>query len=146
MLLLLVFVLFVLAIVPTRRLARAGAPPIVLLVYLLLLMGIALVAIELRGPMRIMIPLVVLLYLLPFAVPPGLLARLVRRRVGGPGSVAPAPRNVTPSDVRIVEPPGLGDGRPPVDAPSTSGASPDSAAPDSAAPDSAPPASDDSRS
>jgi hypothetical protein len=114
-LLLVVFVVLVLAIVPTRRLSRAGWPPAVLLVYLLALMGLALVAIELRGPLRLMIPLVVLLYLLPFAVPPELLARLVRRRAGGPTDPPQAPRNVTPagSNARVVDPPKLTVGRPP---------------------------------
>ncbi|HEX8938713.1 MAG TPA: hypothetical protein VF763_01005 [Candidatus Limnocylindrales bacterium] len=88
------------ALLPTRRLFLAGLGPRTLLAYLVLLIGLSLLGLEARAGARFLLPLLVGLYLAPFVIPAGLLARLA-----GPRPRRPPPKDVTP------RPPGLGPGR-----------------------------------
>lgn len=93
--LVLVVAIALLALAPTRRLLLAGWSPSVLAAYYLGLVGLALVVAEVRGPARLLVPLLVIAYAAPFVTLRDGLARL-RSRGAGP-VVRPGPiRRVGP--------------------------------------------------
>ncbi len=101
----LVLVCFVLAAIPTRRLADAGIRPSWLAIYLLLLVAMGVAVVAARGAGRYLVPLVVVLYVAPLVVAPETTARwLLRGRrppkhVGsGPGRDVGSGRDVGPDD------------------------------------------------
>ncbi len=88
----LAIVVFLVALLPTRRLYLAGWPPRWLLSYLAVLMGLGLLIVELRLAARYLIPFAVVVYLAPFVTAP-VMERFLRPRDRGPRL---PPRNVTP--------------------------------------------------
>ncbi len=76
-------VAFALALVPTRRLFLAGWRPAPLAVYLGILVALAVAAIFLRAGIRVVVPLLLVLYVLPFIGAPAIVARTVTRIGGG---------------------------------------------------------------
>jgi hypothetical protein len=75
----LLFVLFLLALLPTRRLWLAGARLEVRVGYLAALLALGLAAIEFETLGRYLLPVLLLLYLVPFSGLPGWWERLRRR-------------------------------------------------------------------
>jgi hypothetical protein len=108
-------VVFALALIPTRRLSLAGWRPAWLAAYLLVLMALALLAIELRAGIRVLVPILLVLYVAPFIGAPGRVARAIARlgpgqggRNGGRGTIIDGtarPADGPPS----AEPPGAAD-------------------------------------
>jgi hypothetical protein len=89
-------VLALLVLLPTRRLHLAGWPPSWLATYYLVVLALALLVAELRGPAKFLVPILVVAYLAPFVTVRDGIARLI----GGPPrdhSRRP-PKNVTPPD------------------------------------------------
>jgi hypothetical protein len=80
-------VAFALALIPTRRLSLAGWRPAWLAAYLVVLMALALLAIELRAGIRVVVPILLVLYVAPFIGAPDRVARAIARlgagRAGG---------------------------------------------------------------
>ncbi len=96
---LLAFLLVValLALLPTRRLHLGGWPGRAVLAYYLVLIGLALAAVELRAFGRLVVPVLVVAYLAPFvAVGDGLARLLGTRRWRPDRGTGPAPKDVTP--------------------------------------------------
>ncbi len=100
-LLTLALALFVLLLVPTRRLMRAGWPPRALGTYLGGMLLLGLVVAELPGPARYLVPILVVGYLAPFVTVRDGLDRLRGRR----GSPVPDGRDGTTPEVRVERPP-----------------------------------------
>ena len=90
-----ILVVGLIALAPTRRLYMGGHTPMTITTYFLALwlLGIALVVSG--GFARILVPLLVVLYVLPFIT---LRRGLDRLRGRPPRDVRPPPRNVTPPD------------------------------------------------
>ena len=119
-LLLLIAIIGLLVLIPTRRLFLAGWSPSALTAYFLIVAVLALFVAELRGPARYLIPILVIAYIAPFITARDGIARLrnrtngvppVPRDRGGTGPTAtgrprswrpreraPEPKNVTPKD------------------------------------------------
>ncbi len=97
-----VVAVFLLALLPTRRLFLAGWSSRSLATYLLLLIFLGLTLVALRFEGRFLLPIVVVVYLAPFVTAP-IIERL--RRNQGPGGRLP-PRDVTPRDVTPRQPRG----------------------------------------
>ncbi len=76
-------VAFALALVPTRRLFLAGWRPAPLAVYVGILVALAVAAVFLRAGIRVVVPLLLVLYVLPFVGAPEVVARTVTRIGGG---------------------------------------------------------------
>jgi hypothetical protein len=76
-------VAFMLALVPTRRLSLAGWRPAPLATYLGVLVALAVAAVFLRAGIRVVVPLLLVLYILPFVGAPEVVARTVTRIGGG---------------------------------------------------------------
>ena len=76
-------VAFALALVPTRRLFLAGWRPAPLAVYLGLLVVLAVTAVFVRAGIRVVVPALLVLYVLPFIGAPEVVARTVARVGGG---------------------------------------------------------------
>jgi hypothetical protein len=76
-------VAFALALVPTRRLFLAGWRPAPLAIYLGVLVALAVAAVFLRAGIRVVVPLLLVLYVLPFIGAPEVVARTVTRIGGG---------------------------------------------------------------
>lgn len=103
--LVLVGVLALLVMIPTRRLYLAGWRGWTLVTYFLLVLAMGVLVAELRGPARFLVPILVIAYLAPFVTARAGVARLLGR--GGPdvddGSSdgrRPPPKDVTPPDQR----------------------------------------------
>ena len=95
----LVLLCFVLAAIPTRRLADAGIRPAWLTLYLLVLVGLGIVVVVARGPGRFLVPFLVVLYVAPLVVAPETTARWLRRGRRPPKNVGSGPgRDVGPDD------------------------------------------------
>ena len=92
-------VLFLLALVPTRRLHAAGVRPGWLAGYLALLIGLGLLSIELEALVRYLVPVELLVFLLPFT---GIVERSRRlRAIRGRGRRAAADVVVEGTAVRL---------------------------------------------
>jgi hypothetical protein len=76
-------VAFALALVPTRRLFLAGWRPAPLAVYLGLLVTLGVTAVFVRAGIRVVVPALLVLYVLPFIGAPEVVARTVARVGGG---------------------------------------------------------------
>jgi hypothetical protein len=76
-------VAFALALLPTRRLFVAGWRPAPLAVYLAILVGLAVAAVFVRTGIRFLVPILLVLYVLPFVGAPEVVARTVARIGGG---------------------------------------------------------------
>jgi len=95
----LALVCFVLAAIPTRRLADAGIRPAWLIAYLLTLVGLGIAVVGVRGPARFLVPFLVVLYIAPLVVGPETTARWLRRGRRPPRNVGSGPgRDVGPDD------------------------------------------------
>jgi hypothetical protein len=81
----LAFVFLLLALIPSRRLLHAGVPLWPRVVYLVLLVLLGVAAFELRPLARYLLPLIVLLFLLPFSGLPERWSRWRRRTSRGDG-------------------------------------------------------------
>jgi len=79
----LAFVFLLLALIPSRRLWKAGVPLWPRIVYLLLLVFLGVAAFELRPLARYLLPLIILLFLLPFSGLPERWSRWRRRTSRG---------------------------------------------------------------
>jgi hypothetical protein len=107
-----------LAMIPTRRLFLAGWSTAALTAYYLVVLALGLFVAELRGPARYLIPILVVIYIVPFITAKDGIARL-RGRMGGtrpaprgdptaaggtgraePKGRRPEPKNVTPKEAR----------------------------------------------
>jgi hypothetical protein len=110
-LLLIFLVAGLVALIPVWRLHVAGWPPRSLFTaWILYAVGI-LVAVRFPGPVRVLIPVIVLAYVAPFVAGPERLSRVLNGR--------PRPRgvaiNVTPRPApRLPQPPDTGDDEPPI--------------------------------
>jgi len=95
----LVLLCFVLAAIPTRRLADAGIRPAWLTLYLLVLVGLGVGLVAARGSGRFLVPFLVVLYVAPLVVAPETTARWLRRGRRPPKNVGSGPgRDVGPDD------------------------------------------------
>jgi hypothetical protein len=95
----LVLLCFILASVPTRRLANAGIRPGWLSVYLLTVVSLGIAAVAERGLARFLVPFLVVLYVAPLVVTPATTARWLRRGRQPPKHVGSGPgRDVGPDD------------------------------------------------
>ena len=79
----LAFVFLLLALIPSRRLWHTGVPLWPRIVYLLLLVFLGVAAFELRPLARYLLPLIILLFLLPFSGLPERWSRWRRRTSRG---------------------------------------------------------------
>ena len=113
-------VVFALALIPTRRLSLAGWRPAWLAAYLVVLVSLALIAIEMRAGIRVLVPIILVLYVAPFIGAPDRVARAISRLGAGRGGSGPT----------VID----GTARPVADPPAAAG--PEAAAPE--APDAAP--------
>jgi hypothetical protein len=94
-----ILVVGVLALPPTRRLFDAGRARETVGGYFLAMWGLGVLVVLGPARSRFFIPLLIVLYVLPFVSWRRGLARLFGRRPGGrppPRNVTPQPRNVTP--------------------------------------------------
>jgi hypothetical protein len=89
-------VLALLVLLPTRRLHIAGWPASWLATYYVIVLLLALLVAELRGPARFLVPILVVAYLAPFVTVRDGLARLLGGPPREPGRRPP--KNVTPPD------------------------------------------------
>jgi uncharacterized membrane protein YhaH (DUF805 family) len=95
----LVLLCFVLAAIPTRRLADAGLRPAWLAAYLLTLVALGVAVFVARGAARFLVPFLVVLYVAPLVVAPENAARWMRRGRRPPKHVGSGPgRDVPPDD------------------------------------------------
>ena len=74
---------FALALLPTRRLFMAGWRPVPLAAYLVVLMSLAIVLVLFRAGIRVLLPILLVLYVAPFVGAPEILSRTITRL--GPG-------------------------------------------------------------
>jgi hypothetical protein len=99
-------VAFVLALLPTRRLFLSGWRPAPLALYLGALMALAVAALFVHAGIRVVVPVLLVLYILPFIGAPEIVARTVAR-IGSGGGERPGPR-IVEGTARDVDPPGTG--------------------------------------
>lgn len=92
-------VLALLVLLPTRRLYLAGWPTSWLATYYVVVLVLALLVAEVRGPARFLVPILVIAYLAPFVTVRDGLARLLGRPPSPPLPREP-PKDVTPPDAR----------------------------------------------
>jgi len=78
-------VAFALALLPTRRLFLAGWRPAPLAAYLLVVMALAVSVVLFRAGVRILVPILLVLYVAPFVGAPEILARTITRLGAGRG-------------------------------------------------------------
>ena len=76
---------FALALLPTRRLFLAGWRPAPLAAYLLVLMALAMALLLFRAGIRVLLPILVVLYIAPFVGAPEVVARTITRLGTGRG-------------------------------------------------------------
>jgi hypothetical protein len=103
--LVLVGVLALLVLIPTRRLYLAGWRGWLLVTYFLLVLAMGVLVAELRGPARFLVPILVIAYLAPFVTARAGVARLLGRGGTDDGDGTddgrrPPPKDVTPPDQR----------------------------------------------
>ena len=98
-----VLVAFVLALAPTRRLHLAGWRAAPLAIYLALLIALAVAAVAARGGVRVVVPILLVLYVLPFIGAPEIVARTVARLGGGGRPPADGPV-IEGTATRVVDP------------------------------------------
>jgi hypothetical protein len=91
-----VFATGLLALVPARRLYLGGQPIGVVATYFLALWLLGIAAFEARG--RIFVPLVLILFIVPFVTWRAGLERLLGRSPAEGNESRPPPKNVTPPD------------------------------------------------
>jgi hypothetical protein len=76
---------FALALIPTRRLFLAGWRPAPLAAYLLVLMALAIGVVLFRAGIRVLVPILLVLYIAPFVGAPEIVARTITRLGAGRG-------------------------------------------------------------
>ncbi len=76
---------FALALVPTRRLFLSGWKPAPLAFYLGLLIALGVAAVFVRAGIRVVVPILLVLYVLPFIGAPGIVPRTIARIGSGRG-------------------------------------------------------------
>ena len=76
---------FALALIPTRRLFLAGWRPAPLAAYLLVLMALATALLLSRAGIRVVLPILLVLYIAPFVGGPEIVARTITRLGAGRG-------------------------------------------------------------
>ena len=96
-----VMIVAILALIPTRRLYLAGWGTGVLLGYFLGLVILAAIVVEVRG-LRLLVPLLIVAYLVPFMTPGRGIARLFGLRPQRDPEPPAEPRRVGPE---VIEPP-----------------------------------------
>jgi hypothetical protein len=96
-----IMIVALLALVPTRRLYLAGWGTGLLAAYFLSLILLAAIVVEVRGPARWLLPVLIVAYLLPFMTPRRGLARLFGLAQPEPEPRS-EPRNVGPE---VIDPP-----------------------------------------
>jgi hypothetical protein len=90
---------FLLAAIPTRRLADAGLRPGWLAPYLLTTIALGVLAVAFRGAARYVVPILVVLYVAPLLVAPETMARVLWRGRRPPRNVGSGPgRDVRPDE------------------------------------------------
>lgn len=111
----LVLVCIALAAIPTRRLSDAGLRPAWLTAYLVIVTGLAIAVVAVRGPARFLVPFLVVLYVAPLVVAPETTARWLRRGRRPPRPVGSGPgKDVgSDSDGSATDDRGPGPGEPP---------------------------------
>lgn len=115
---LLIVVIGLLVMIPTRRLFLAGWTPPALTTYFLAMLALGLFVAELRGPARYLIPILVLAYIAPFITARDGIGR-IRDRLGGR-----PPVSTRPQDGARPEPGRRGSGGPDARGPRTRGSRP----------------------
>jgi hypothetical protein len=98
-------VAFALALIPTRRLSLAGWRPAWLAAYFVALLALAVLAVELRAGLRVLVPILIVLYVAPFVGAPEVIVRTIARLGtgrGGAGAGTVVEGTARPAD----EPPG----------------------------------------
>lgn len=115
---LLIVVIGLLVMIPTRRLFLAGWTPPALTTYFLAMLALGLFVAELRGPARYLIPILVLAYIAPFITARDGISR-IRDRLGGR-----PPDSTRPPDGARPEPGRRGSGGPDASGPRTRGSRP----------------------
>lgn len=98
-------VLALLALLPARRLQLAGWSGRAILAYYLALLGLGILAVEIRAVGRLLVPVLIVAYLAPFVTVGDGLGRLLGtrgRRHPGP-KAGPPPKDVTPPVVFLPE-------------------------------------------
>lgn len=103
----LALVLALLVLVPTRRLYLAGWRQDWLATYYLIVLGLAILVAEVRGPAKFLVPILVIAYLAPFVTAREGFARLLG--TSRPSAPDP-PKDVTPRDVTPHDDPDPTDG------------------------------------
>jgi len=78
-------VAFALALIPTRRLSLAGWRPTWLTAYFVALLAVAVLAVEMRAGLRVLVPILIVLYVAPFVGAPEIVARTIARLGAGRG-------------------------------------------------------------
>ena len=96
---LLIVVIGLLVMIPTRRLFLAGWTPPALTTYFLAMLALGLFVAELRGPARYLIPILVLAYIAPFITARDGIGR-IRDRLGGRPPVSTRPQDARPEPGR----------------------------------------------
>lgn len=89
--------LALLALIPARRLYRAGWPSGVILGYWVALILLGLLVAELRGPARFLVPILIVAYVAPFVTARESLARLFG------ADERPPMKDVTPRSVEPID-------------------------------------------
>lgn len=94
-----------LLLIPTRRLYLAGWSQRALIVYLVVMLGLAILVAELRGPARFLVPILIIGYIAPFVVAGDAVARLLGRQPRKPvvKDVTPPPTLIEGSSRRVEE-------------------------------------------
>lgn len=100
-LLALLLAVFLLAMLPTRRLYLAGWSGGALASYLVVLMAFGLLLADLRGPTRYLVPVAVVLYVAPFTPVPAAIRRWQVAWAARHGAAAAPMKNVTPPEVTV---------------------------------------------
>jgi len=96
-------VAFAFALIPTRRLSLAGWRPAWLAAYLVALLALAVLALELRAGLRVLVPILIVLYVAPFIGAPEIVARTIARL--GPGRGGAGARTIVEGTARPVDEP-----------------------------------------
>ncbi len=100
-------VVTLLLLIPTRRLYLAGWSQRALIVYLVVMLGLAILVAELRGPARFLVPILIIGYIAPFVVAGDAVARLLGRQPRRPvvKDVTPPPTLIEGTARRVDETP-----------------------------------------
>jgi hypothetical protein len=104
-------ILGLLVLIPARRLQLAGLPPRTIALLALTLWSLAMFVAIRPGAARILIPILIVAYLVPFVAAPDRVGRILRR--GGPTAGGRPPmKNVTPPEADLPTDAGPGDESP----------------------------------